>query len=310
MKIKIWLISAVLISALTSCDDGDLIVTSFDFEDQNLEFCGGESSFVFYKINNDAQESIALNIAIVSEIFLEEEIAPINLSSTNFVSYRKFNGDVDASYFCSSIPPVSPQVSTEYLAESGIAILTNTLVLDDQDRVPKEMEFDDGIGGLLDTDLDGIPNYYDSDDDGDNVPTTAELSTEPDPDGDDGNPLTPIKDTDLDGIPDYLDKDDDGDGIDTINESTDGDNNPLNDMNDPMNPATSDFLNNDITISGATITTFISHSYTRNSSVLIVLSNLVLTNEDETIIQESLNLGTKTDVINDTFTFTPIFVED
>ncbi len=307
MKIKIWLISAVIISAFTSCDDGDLIVTSFDFEDQDLAYCGGESSLVFYKINSEAQESISLNLVATSEIFLQEEIAPISLSSTNFVSYRKFNGDVDASYFCSSVPPVSPQVNTEYLAESGIATLTNTLVFDDQDNVPTEMEFEDENGDLLDTDMDGIPNYYDSDDDGDNVPTSAELDLL-DTDGD-GDPLTNPLDTDGDGIPNYLDNDDDGDGILTINESTDGNINPLDDISDLDNPI-SDFLNDQVAIDGTTITTYISHSYTRNSNIAIVLSNLVLSNEDETIVLESLNMETVSNVLNDTFSITPEFVEE
>jgi hypothetical protein len=133
MKFNIWLISTVILSVFSSCDDGDLIITSFDFEDQTLQICGGETAVVFFKINNDAQESIALNIAGSSEIFLQETIADINLSTSNFVTYRKFNGDVDNSYFCASIPPVAPIVSVEYLAESGIATLNNTLVLDDQD---------------------------------------------------------------------------------------------------------------------------------------------------------------------------------
>lgn len=305
MKIKTWLISAVILSVFSSCDDGDLIVTSFDFEDQSLSLCSGQSSLVFFKINNDAQESISLSIVATSEIFLQEEIADINLSATNFVSYRNFNGDVDASYFCSSVPPVSPQVNTEFLAENGIARLTNTLVLDDNDGLPEDIELIlDNDGLPQDTDNDTIPDYFDFDDDGDNVPTILELFANND-DGDD-NPLTPIKDTDEDGIPDYLDTDDDGDGVLTINESTDGDINPLNDVND-KSKGIPDFLNEEITITGFDIQEYIVHTANRNASVEVSLFNLVLANEDETIVQETLNLGALANVIDETIILTPIF---
>ena len=304
MKFKIWIISAVILSVFSSCDDGDLIVTSFDFETQTLEICGGETALVFFKINNAAQESIALNIAGSSEIFLQETIADINLSTSNFVTYRKFNGDVDASYFCASIPPVAPQVSVEYLAESGVATLNNTLVLDDQDGIPEALELSAIEGTTLDTDNDTIPNYYDLDDDGDNVPTILEIFASND-DGDD-NPLTPIKDTDGDGTPDYLDPDDDGDGILTRNESTDGNIDPTDDFNDDTS-GLPDFLNAAIAIEGFEIEEYIEHFVKRNASVVVILSDLVLTNEAETIVQESLNMGTIPNVIDHTALLTTIF---
>ena len=54
----------------------------------------------------------------------------------------------------------------------------------------------DNIFGNDDTDSDGIPNYYDTDDDGDGILTKDELDSD-----NDGN----VDDTDQDGIPDYLD---------------------------------------------------------------------------------------------------------
>ena len=304
MKIKIWLISAVIICAYSACDDGDLIVTSFDFQDQSLEFCGGEANLVFFKINNEAQESIALQIVGSSEIFLQEDIAPITLSETNFVTYRKFNADVDASYFCSSIPPTSPQVSNEYLAENGLATINNTLTLDDQDGVPEEMERI-LIGGFLqDTDRDGIPDYYDSDDDGDNVPTRAELSTNND-DGD-NDPFTPVRDTDMDGIADYLDFDDDNDGICTRDESTDDNIDPTDDTDENGLP---DYLNDQVAKQGFDTQGYILHTYSRTADVQIVLSNLVFSNPDEDINQETLNLGILLNVFNDPFTGIPDYVD-
>lgn len=306
MKIKIWLISAVILGVLSSCDDGDLIFTSFDFEDQALNFCGGESSLVFFKINDDTQEAIALNIEGTSEMFLQEEIPDINLSATNFVTFRSFNGTIDASYFCSSVPPSTPEVTNEFLAENGVARLINNLVLDDEDDVPQEIELviDEDTDLPLDTDEDGIPDYFDFDDDGDNVPTIFELISDNE-DGDD-NPLTPIKDTDQDGIPDYLDPDDDGDGILTRNESTDGNLSPIDDVNDPSS-GIPDFLNMDVAIPGFNNQEFILHIYNRNAAVDVILFDVRFFNGEEMNTQETLDLGGVLNVINETVQLTPEF---
>lgn len=52
-----------------------------------------------------------------------------------------------------------------------------------------------------DTDVDAIPNYVDSDDDGDGISTRDEITD------DNGNIIIPYPDTDGDGTPDYLDSD-------------------------------------------------------------------------------------------------------
>ncbi|APY08103.1 hypothetical protein BWZ20_07240 [Winogradskyella sp. J14-2] len=93
---------------------------------------------------------------------------------------------------------------------------------DDGDGVPNVFEDFNGDGDITndDTDMDGIANYLDDDDDGDSVPTSLELQL----DGN-GNPT----DTDGDGDADYLDTDDDGDGILTINEDANMDGDPTND---------------------------------------------------------------------------------
>ncbi len=73
-----------------------------------------------------------------------------------------------------------------------------------------------------DTDIDGLPNYLDNDDDGDLVLTSVEyvFTTK--------NALI-LMDTDNDGKPNYLDNDDDGDGILTFNEDFNGNGNPADD---------------------------------------------------------------------------------
>ena len=54
MKKTIGLI--ILCALCVRCDDGDIIVTSFDFDNQNLQACGGPGDYVFFKTNTNTQE--------------------------------------------------------------------------------------------------------------------------------------------------------------------------------------------------------------------------------------------------------------
>lgn len=214
---------------LTSCSDGDLIVTSFNFEDQTLNSCGNTEVQVFYSINNEnINETLSFktnrtafkNSAEFKKLILEKDlraitndiITPIKIqiSTSNEVVYRTYNAEVSSSYFCNAIPPSSPQVLNEYKSVPGdensfIQITTTVLSTedDDNDTLTNAEE------GTKDTDGDGIPDYLDIDDDGDNVLTKTELITDVDDPIDENGRL----DTDKDGIPDYLDEDDDGDGV-------------------------------------------------------------------------------------------------
>lgn len=71
---------------------------------------------------------------------------------------------------------------------------------------------------VADSDGDGKPNYWDTDDDNDTLPTVQEKA---DPNAD-GNAADAV-DTDRDGTPDYLDNDDDNDGKATATEIAAGD---------------------------------------------------------------------------------------
>lgn len=302
-------IAIVLLSLLfQSCDDGDIIVTSFNFGDANLALCGGPETYVFYKINNDAQESISLQIEAVDSMFIKQDTLTFILDgNSNFVSYRKYDGPVTSSYFCQSTPPITPTVTLNYAGDSGTAVLTTTLLLDDNDGVPTvENSVDIMEEGMGDLDGDGIPNYYDSDDDGDNIPTAVELALDLNED-DDNNPLTTPNDFDDDGIPNYLDSDDDNDGVPTRNE--DSDDEGLDPRDDTNNDNVPNYLNSDVTNSFDS-EAYIQHSFDRNSDIQLLLSDLVLTNASETITQETINMGTIDNVVDDTVTFTPIFTVD
>ena len=236
---------------LVSCSDGDLIVTTFDFEDGTLNLCGDTETKVFYNINNEnINETLSFkttrNAFGYSQAF-KDSISNLNLtaitnnttpiiiqiSSSNEVIYRTYDGEVNSNYFCNEIPPSTPKVLDEYKsvpgdAESVIEIITSVLGSDDDDG-DTILNSEEGKGEVTppDTDKDGIPDYRDVDDDGDNVLTINELNANINEPVDDNGRL----DTDQDGIPNYLDDDDDGDGIDTKYEVTAADEFPPQNLN-------------------------------------------------------------------------------
>lgn len=265
-----------------SCDDGDIIITTFNFDDADINYCGTLGNYVFYNVNPDALESLSLKLGVTDSLYKTEETKSYTLNgTTNFVNYRTYDGALGSTYFCSSIPPTVPNVTVDYFAAAGTVEFTTTFIFDDNDGVAIDEEFDG------DTDGDGLPNVYDYDDDGDNVPTSLELDTKND-DGD-NNPLTNPLDTDSDGIPDYLDPDDDGDGVLTRDEDKDGDLNPRDDIT--VQNAGADYLNPDIA-DDYNIDEYREHTYKITKNVKIVLKNLVLVNGDEEITQETLTMGT------------------
>jgi hypothetical protein len=290
---------------LLSCNDGDIIVTSFDFNDASLQACSGTGGYLFFKINEGNTESLSLRLAITEDLFkTNNSLVRVLDGNSNFANYRVYDGAVDSDYFCNEVPPTLPLVSIEYIANSGTATLTTIAVFDDADGLPLIDSADEEMEGTGDFDKDLIPNYYDFDDDGDNVPTAAELDIENE-DGD-NDPLTNPLDTDGDGMPDYLDEDDDGDGILTRYEAN-GTLDPVQIETDPtVGP---DYLNPAIA-KEVIVDEFREHNYDFISDITLILSNLVLINGEEQITRETLNMDGIDSFSSGNILITPPFPEN
>lgn len=297
------LLFIVLLPVLIGCNDGDIIVTSFDFSETELQACSGSSAYLFFKINSGNTESISLRISVTDEQFTTNNVLVVALNTTNnFANYRVYNGTVTNSYFCNEVPPTDPAVTIEYLANSGTATLTTTSDFDDNDVLPFIEDDDPMVEGTGDLDQDGLANYYDFDDDGDNVPTRDELDTE-NADGD-NDPLTNPLDTDNDGIPNHLDTDDDGDGVLTRYEAN-GTLDPTQ-IESGIGP---DYLNPAVA-NETIIDEFREHNYDFVSKIDLVLNNLVLINGEEQITRETLDMGEIDPILSGNTLITPEFPEN
>lgn len=288
---------------LTTCDDGDVFEVTLDFGDE-FKQCG---ELVFYKINESTSETLSIqfedltieDILEVNDEFVYENTLP--LGSGNVFRYRSYGTTPNNSFFCNDVP-INLQIEKDEASLGGEVFIQTILVEDDNDGIPAELEDRNGNGDLEDDDFDtdGIPDYLDPDDDGDNVLTIDEIDTE-NLDGDD-NPLTNPKNTDAnstlnpDNMPDYLDTDDDGDGVLTRDEDSDQDLNPANDrtIDTILNPdSIPDYLNDQI--ANTTIATaFRQHIIRLTYTISVTVSNITL----PSITQQTLNFGTLNDSSN------------
>lgn len=229
----------IIFLGLNSCDNGDIIVTTFDLENSQLKLCGLGDQKVLYVINNDGvNESMSLQISSGQleddQLLLSRNTnqpIEIELTGDNKMIYRLYDGEIPSDYFCKAVPSKDPGVVDEYITTEGTVVIgTRFNDIGPQDDADKDgiKNIDEGMAPdeaqnpgsatHLDTDGDGVPNYLDIDDDGDNVRTSTEIKTG------DGDPTAEgYLDTDEDGIPNYLDPDDDGDGALTKYEVTSDD---------------------------------------------------------------------------------------
>jgi hypothetical protein len=282
--------SFLIVICFLSCDDGDIVVEDFDFGDNAVQAClpslpEGNRSYLFYKVDNTNNESFAVGVTTGDEIRFENgTYGPYNIGSTNFVDYRGYTDAPGNDYFCNDIPPSSPQVTEQFISEAGqIFINTTTRSLDDEDGIPADLEPEG-----QDTDGDGIEDRFDSDDDGDNVPTIQEGVVIID-----GQISDQSRDTDEDGTPDYLDTDDDGDDTPTIQEDLNGNLDPTDDDSNEDDEITANYLDASVsTAASPAIEQFRFQTSLRTAQLAIQLVNIVLREDDSEIIFDQFDYGT------------------
>lgn len=112
---------------LNGCDDGDLTVEEFDFDDvTTISSCtGSEINEVIYKLKD--QESLVLQIpkTILKNEVIGNGVQEITIdNTTNKLSYRAYDGPVTSANICDAIRPVNPNVTNEWNATGGTFVIT------------------------------------------------------------------------------------------------------------------------------------------------------------------------------------------
>lgn len=323
---------------MLSCNDGDILTVELDFDD-TFQSCQ-ESELLFFKTKEEPSESLSLLFASfdydelfeISEDSLRFIGDTLTFDETATLNYRTYDrADLD-DIFCRIVPPANLNILIDQEDAVNVTI-TRILTEDDNDGIPRELEGptdplgDDDADGVynflddapnnasigdangqieegFDTDGDGLPNFIDADDDGDNVLTRNE---KPDPNGDEN--LSDAQDTDEDGTPDYLDDDDDGDSVLTRDEENDTlDENPSNDVTNSEVGA--DYLNPNVSTS-VPAKAYRTHSISQTFNIRVIVRDISF----DFLSQGVLDFGTLSEVndnnnefaLSSTRTATPIF---
>jgi hypothetical protein len=128
---KVFGLFAMLL-LLTGCDDGDITFKSFNFTNATAQAC--TNSGLIYKVQ--ASEALLLQLAPNTLINAENIVSGVNtprqiqLSGTNSLIYRTYNGPVSSTNICSAVPPANPAVVEEYSAQAGgaLSVLTTKVI--------------------------------------------------------------------------------------------------------------------------------------------------------------------------------------
>ena len=142
------LITFFLTLSLFSCNDGDFDVPSFQFTD-TVNSCG---EYILYKKNSNSTEVLILTLGTTQINTTVGEVS-YAVSSNLEINYRIFEEGIGSRYFCQAIPPSTPKVLTELIAESGTITITTTENL--TDGLVTGYSYDIAISNLLFDDNDG-----------------------------------------------------------------------------------------------------------------------------------------------------------
>lgn len=117
----------LFIILLNGCDDGDLTLETINFEDIKTQSC--TTNNIIYKLKD--KESLLLEIpksSFTNEPTLEENPTIIDISSTNRVVYRFYNGTIASDNICGTIPPATPSVVDQWTGTSGTIQINTTAI--------------------------------------------------------------------------------------------------------------------------------------------------------------------------------------
>ncbi len=120
----------MLFVGISSCDDGDVAVEAFDFENAPTLECGENTDdFFIYKISGNEVLIIELSEDFFpNQITLPNQPRLVQIPTVAKVTYRLYNGSVAATTLCSVVPPAQPQVLEEWTATGGTLEITTGVV--------------------------------------------------------------------------------------------------------------------------------------------------------------------------------------
>lgn len=114
----------------SSCDDGDITLESFNFENQEIQEC--TTNDLIFKTKGDELLLLSLPESVFNTAFANaptnDSPRTVTINGSNKIIYRKYTGTVSNATVCATIPVSSPTVTKEWNATGGsISIETNEI---------------------------------------------------------------------------------------------------------------------------------------------------------------------------------------
>ena len=123
----------------SSCDDGELTLESFNFENQTIQKC--TDNYLLFKTKNDELLLLNLPESEYNRLFASSTTNGIpregTIGGTNEILYRKYSGSVTSATVCSLVPVSSPTVTKEWVATGGTILVETNEVFDTNNIVVK-----------------------------------------------------------------------------------------------------------------------------------------------------------------------------
>lgn len=117
----------VFVLVLNGCDDGDLIQEDINFEDVSTQNC--TTNNIIFKLKE--KEGLLLEIpktSFVNESSVAGAPTLLDISSSNRVVYRFYDGVVSSNNICETIAPATPVVTDQWNATGGKIQIFTTAV--------------------------------------------------------------------------------------------------------------------------------------------------------------------------------------
>lgn len=100
----------------------DVVDLKFDYTSAIMQSCSNNDLLFKYNNNGTTNKYNALLLNIDPTLYKHQTIGTKTalINSTNKVTYRAYSGDLNNNFFCQSIPPSSPSLTEEWVAQDGV----------------------------------------------------------------------------------------------------------------------------------------------------------------------------------------------
>jgi hypothetical protein len=126
------ILATLFIALSLSCDDGNFVISSFEFE-ETVNYCG---EYLLYRLStNGNKETLMVTLTTQQIQNSDDPVAPVPVTENGLytVTYRIFDDGVTSSYFCALIPPTEPKTLENWVGVDGTILVQNEPVYNDDE---------------------------------------------------------------------------------------------------------------------------------------------------------------------------------